>query len=298
MAATAAIILAHDHPPQVRRLIRALAGVDLFLHCDRRAPKAVFRAMLAEPASDVQVVARRRTTRCSWSLVAAELAALRAALTYSRAEHIAVLSASCYPLVSTQELNDELAAFRGQSRFLLNPMPFAPWGTASNPDGGMWRLRRRFVTIRDQVVFVRGTPLRTFRRPIPGELTLMGSSQWKIYARSHVSALLEVFDRRPELSEFWRTTLVPDEICVASVLSSPPLVGHIALELRNSYPWVVKWGAVGPDGRPGWLGPEDLPMLEAARRTAPGEEGCKLFARKLPPDDTRLADLIDERLRS
>ena len=108
MSSVAALILAHDDPAMVRRLIAALDGVDIFLHCDSKAPAAVVAEMTAGAGPRVRLVPRHRTAWASWSLVEAELAGLRMALEHSAAEHLIVLSGSCYPLVSVAELKDEL----------------------------------------------------------------------------------------------------------------------------------------------------------------------------------------------
>jgi hypothetical protein len=290
-SALAAVVLAHDDPAKVRRLIAALDGVDVFLHCDTKTPPDVARQILSDVGPQVQAVAQRRTDRSSWSLVEAELAGLELALERSRAEHLIVMSGSCYPLLAVPDLEDELAGWRGLSRLELNPMPYRGWDTPYNPDGGLWRLRRRYVTVRGQIVRVGGIPARTFRRPIPPELCPHASSNWKILARHHAAALLRVLGERPDLLRFWSTTFIPVETCAASILRSPPLVGRVAEEVRDDHPWYIDWGP-GPRTRhPLWLTGQDLQALVAAR-------GPKLFARKISSREVALLDRIDEDLRA
>jgi hypothetical protein len=131
-AALAAVVLAHDDPEKVRRLIAALRGVEIFLHCDRKAPAEVVRRMLEGSGPDVHLAPRRPTHRLSWSLVEAELATVQFALDRTRAEHVIVLSGSCYPLVPVAELEDELAEWRGLSRLSLHPLPYETWNTPRN----------------------------------------------------------------------------------------------------------------------------------------------------------------------
>ncbi|MFL5828710.1 MAG: beta-1,6-N-acetylglucosaminyltransferase [Solirubrobacteraceae bacterium] len=309
MSALATVILAHSDPAKTRRLIGALAGTDVFLHCDRRAPDDVVRRMVSGTGPDVTLVPRRRTSLSSWSLVEAELAALRLALERSRADHIAVLSGSCYPLLSVAEMVQELSDWRGLSRIQLNPLPWRPWDTPRNPNGGYWRFRRRFVTLRGQIVTIRRVPLRLFRRAIPAGLRLHASSQWKVYARHHAAGLLRVLGDSPEQRRFWQTTLVPDESCAASILASPELVGSISDELRDDSPWFIKWPPGQATGHPQWLEEPDFPMLQAARSAPPrdphhdipkSEHGAfrKLFARKLSSRERPLLDCIDKELRT
>jgi hypothetical protein len=304
----AAVILAHDDPSMVRRLIGALDGVDVFLHCDRKAPDAYVKEMTADAGPRVRLVPRRRTAWASWSLVEAELDGLAMALDRSAAEHLIVLSGSCYPLVSVPELEEELTHWRGLSRLRLVPLPHPGWNTPRNPDGGMWRFRRRFVSVRGQTMFVGGIPLRTMRRSIPRELRLHASSQWKIYARNHAKVLLRVLSERADLLRFWRTSLAPDEACAATILRSPALVGRVAEDLRDDLPWYIAWGDDLAD-HPVWLGERDFGALGAARWAPPrprepNESDAatpdwyrKLFARKFSSHEVRLLDRIDRELR-
>jgi hypothetical protein len=310
MPALAAVILAHADPAKVRRLIASLDGADVFLHCDRGTPDETVAEMLTGAGQGVTLVPRRRTRLNSWSLVDAELRGLMLALERSRAEHVAVLSGSCYPLAPLTEIEDELARWRGLSRLQITPLPHHRWDTPRNQDGGYWRFRRRFVTVAGQIVSVGGVPLRTFKRPIPDGLRLCASSQWKVYARAHAAALLRVLADSPRQLGFWRRTLVPDESCAASILSSPALVGALAEQVRDDSPWFIRWPpGERSNGHPVWLEGSDFSELRAAR-TAPLRDPTdvampkheqraarKLFARKLSSQQIGLLDRIDAELR-
>lgn len=305
------MVLAHADAAQVRRLIGALTGIEVFLHCDAKTPNRVFAAMTEPSGACVHAVPRRRTSLSSWSLVAAELAGIKMALAQSRAEHIIVMSGSCYPLVSTEGIEDELAGWRGRSRLELNPLPYAPWGRRRAPDGGLWRFEHRFVTFRGQVVFLGDMPVPTIRRKVPTDLQLHASSQWKIYAREHAATLLRVLDERADLLKFWRTTLIPDESCAASILRSPALVGTTAESVCDDLPWYMEWPQVDPR-HPRWLADEHTPLLGEARFAHPRDplldrgpiedrsrDGHrKLFARKLSSHASSLVDMIDAELRT
>jgi Core-2/I-Branching enzyme len=283
----AVVILAHADAPHLRRLIGALSGIPVVLHCDRKTPESVYAEMTAGLARNVRVVGRTRTSLASWSLVNAEMRCLETALEWTRASHIAVLSGADYPLMSIDRIHRELAAWRGRTWMENVPVPTAKWNTRRQHDGGMWRFRRRYLVVRNQAVYVRGHPVPLpFRRAVPAELSLRAASQWKIYARHHVSALLEIAATRPDLMAFWRTTLVPEESFAASVLASPALLGADRLEPCESGAWFLEWRAQG-DGHPQWLDDADLKKLRSG----------KLFARKFSSRQSRLLDEIDGDLR-
>jgi hypothetical protein len=307
MSGTAVLILAHENPGHVRRLIGALGGLDLFMHVDDKTDDDVVREMMAD-GPDVVLTPRHRSSRKRWSAVEAELDGLRTVLDRSAAEHIVVASGSCYPLVSVGELEDELAQWRGRSRLELNPIPYDGWSQFSAlHDGGRHRFDLTFAKVHGELVLIRGMPIPMRRRPVPASLFLQASSQWKVYARAHAQALLAVLDERPDLVRYWSTTFVPEESCVASILCSPALVGDLADELHHDRPWYIDWrGSEKNSGRPRWLGVEDFARLRDARLRPPlrpddprerGDAARKLFARKLGEDSDQLVERIDAELR-
>jgi hypothetical protein len=309
----AAVVLAHTDAPHVRRLVTALNGVPIFLHCDAKTPAPVLADMVERLPRNVTVLEQLPTSLASWSLVAAELAGVRAALARTRAEHIAVLSGSDYPLVSMQVLVEELDAWRDQSYVWNHTMPFRPWDTSRHCDGGMWRLRRRFVTHHDQVVFVRDVPLRWpfLTASLPNGIEPRASSQWKIYARHHADRLLDVVDARPDLVRFWRSTLVPEESFAASILGSRAIMGGAAVPPCWVHAWYIHWREDRHE-HPRWLGHGDFDGLASARWgdpigpdqafrpwTTPERPGRKLFARKFSSSvDPGVLNCIDAELRT
>ncbi len=307
MAALAAVILAHDNPTHVRRLIGALGGVDVFLHCDSKTTREVYDAMTKGLPEVVAVTPRKRTARASWGMVEGENAGLRVALERSRAEHIIICSGSCYPLVSVAALEDELAGWRGLTRIELTPLPYDGWSwRAGARDGGFWRLNHRFLTIGGRMVLAPGFyPIPLYRRAIPSVIEPHASSQWKIYAREHARLLLQVFDEHPDLLRFWRTAFIPEESFAASMLGSPALVGDVAGQLRHDRTWYIDWRGKQLGGHPRWLDADDFPRLVQERSRPPlhpddpyerGDTSRKLFARKFGTDESVL-DMIDAELR-
>lgn len=284
------VILAHNDPRKVRRLIGALGGADVFLHCDARTPDSVAHAMLPERRANVRLVERGRAKLASWSLVTAELRALEAALRFSDAEHIVVMSGACYPLASYGDICDDLAQWRGRSRFELHPLPFRGWNSRWLGHGGLGRLSVRFLGRGDDLITIGDRPIPGGRSRIPPELELYGSSAWKIYARRHVQALLETLSERPEQTAFWRHVFIPEESCVASILRSPALVGDLSKDVVDDHLWAIRWH--GESAHPEWLGAQDIDMLRTAK-----DVEHKLFARKVGSQAADLLDLIDSQLR-
>jgi hypothetical protein len=304
----AVVVLAHDDPEHVTRLVGALDGLPVFLHCDAKAPRAVSSRMPS--AARVRALPRLDTRLSSWSLVAAELAGVQAALRSTGAEHVAVLSGADYPLLPVPELVDLLQVWQGRSFIYNRPLPFHKWDTRWRRDGGAWRTRYRVLRRSDNLVTVRGRHLQSpIPRRRPRDLELRASSQWKIYSRRDAEVLLRVTESRPDLVAFWRSTFIPEESYTASMLASPRLVGSAALPLCLANPWFLDF----PDGgtHPRWLGDDDFDVLARARHAPPYDPTAKqpdpsvgvpehrrLFARKFSSGHAgALVERIDAELR-
>ena len=301
MTGLAALVLAHNDPAQVRRLITALPEVPVVLHCDVKAPPDVADTMSRGWGSRVRLLPRTSGALNSWSLVRIELAGLRAVLEHSAAEHVAVLSGSDYPLLGVPQLAARLEAWAGRSYLFNAPVPYASWSTPRHPDGGRWRTAHRFFTRGDDLAFVRGVPLRRpWRRALPEGLEVRSSSQWKVYAREDVERLLRIVEERPDLVDFFRTSLVPDESFVASVLTSDPLGDGRRLPDCYAIPWFFSWSAQGAH-HPEWLTGADSDAVAAAARgpactlaelrTGAPARPEAWFARKV--SSSRSGDLLD-----
>ena len=265
----AAIILAHSDPVHVRRLVTALGDIPIFLHCDARTEPKTAQAMLSNLPHHVRVVSRRRTSLASWSLVLAELDALRLALTTTQAEHVILTSGTDYPLVPMEHVARVLRDWSGQSYFWNTPIPYRRWDTARHEDGGRWRFQHRFLTHGDQLIYLGDIPVRIpWKRQIPAGLELRAASQWKIYCHDDVRRLLHIVDSQAELLRFWRSTLIPEESFAASVLASRSLVGSEALRPCRADGWLIRWPEDNAD-HPAWLATEDFDSLALAARAEP-----------------------------
>lgn len=310
------MILAHADPGQVRRLIRALGDIPIVLHCDAKTSPADYRRMVENLPPRVNLCRRVSAKLASWSLVEAELLALRTALGICKFDHLAVLTGADYPLMSTEQLVEELRQWEGATWLWNMPIPFTPWNTRRNPDGGMWRLTRKYLVRNNQVVYFRGVPLRwPVKREIPEELTPRAGSQWKIYSWEHVKLLLNLVDQRPDLVKFWRTTLIPEESFAPTMLASRALVGSAALRPCPYSAWFLDWNN-GAGVHPRWLSDTDYPRLESVRwapaisvaestdseaiaRNPPHDAISyrRLFARKFSCRESALLDRVDGELR-
>lgn len=280
----AVVVLAHDKPRQLRRLIDAL-DVPIFLHIDANTPEILHGAMTEGLPSRVRILPRLRAGWGAFALVEAELSGYRAALAETTAEHVVLLSGADYPLASTADIAAELAAHPGRSFVSFHDFPQLRWGLMGGYDRFIfwhrpWRGRRLWIPV---------------PRPWPRDLRPSGGSQSKILARPHIERLLDVLDRRPDILRFFRSVWIPDETLIASILSSPKLCPGWAEERTgSSHRFYIDWPGARAKN-PAWLTDADLPALLAAARS---RDEPALFARKFSDDSSFLTARIDEELRT
>ncbi|MGN8050888.1 beta-1,6-N-acetylglucosaminyltransferase [Curtobacterium sp. 22159] len=278
-SALACIVLAHEDPTHVRRLVEALDPFPVFLHCDARTPADVYAAMTTALPDRVHVLPRLRTGWARWENVEAEVAGYRAALAATDAGHVAVLTGSDYPLASAAETTALLAANAGRSFVDLHRLPHPAWGR----DGGRSRIRFRHWAWRKHMLRV------PVPRRVPHGVVFGGGSQLKVLARHHAQAVLDAVDTRPDLVSFWRRVWIADETFVPSVLLTPSLTPDFASAHVAHALWWIGWDGTKRKSPP-WLGIEDAGRL-LERRTRPDEALPRVFARKF--STARSSDLLD-----
>lgn len=281
------VILAHNDPLHVARLIAALDPFPVVLHCDARTPQAEFGRMVGAAGGRFVPVYPRRVARwAQWDIVAAELDAYRIALEVSDSEHIVVMSGSDYPLASTADIQDVLAAHAGRSIAFLRPMPLPDWGRS----GGVARLRYPHWAWNKHMVRL------PVPRRLPDDIVASGGSVQKVLSRQHVRQLLDIVDTRPDLLRFWRRTWSADETFIPSLLLSPQLGIAWASQHVQGRLWRIGWDGTR-DKSPAWLTPDRFDWLKSARDEPAGPVPA-VFARKFSSErSTALLDRIDDELR-
>ncbi len=280
------VVLAHDDPRHLRRLIAALDPFPVYVHCDLRTPRDTFEQMITDLPKRCLVLDRVATGWARWGIVDAEIAGYRTALADPGVSHIALLTGSDYPLASTVEISAFLAQHRGESLTLFHPLPYPLWGRS----GGIARIRFRHWAYRKHMIRL------PVPRRLPSAVVLAGGSMSKILARKHAEAVVTAYDAHPDLVRLWRRSWCPDETFVPSVLSTPEFAPGWAQEHVDRSMWWIGWDDSSRKSPP-WLGIEQFDTLARAR--AAGTDGIGYaFARKFgTTHDTAVLDAIDRELR-
>jgi len=280
------VVLAHQDPRHLRRLLAALDPFPVYLHCDIRSPGDMFEQMTSDLPQRCRVLHRVATGWAGWGLVETEIAGYRAALADPGVSHVAMLSGSDYPLAPTSEISAFLAQHPGVSFALFNPLPYAPWGRS----GGMARLRYRHWAYRKHMIRL------PVPRRLPSTVVLAGGSAMKILARKHAEAVVAAHDANPDLVRFWRRSWCPDETFIPSVLSTPEFAPDWAREHVARPMWWIGWDGSARKSPP-WLGIRHFDELARAQAARTGGLAYA-FARKFATGyDTAVLDAIDRQLR-
>ena len=170
----AVVLLVHDKPRHLRRLVDALAPLPVFLHVDATVPEAGYRELVRDLPKRVRVLPRLEAGWGRFELVEAELSGYRAALKETAAQHLIMMSGADYPRASVVD--------PGRGAVKIPPGTCWPrstrfrsvtggrWAatTGSGSGNAPWRRRRLVLPV---------------PRRVPAELDPAGGSQMKILSR-------------------------------------------------------------------------------------------------------------------
>ncbi len=294
------VVMAHTDPDRLSRLIAALDPFPVVVHWDRKSADAAVGDISRRWGRRVSFAPRVDARLASWSLVEAELGALRhAARHVPSASHVVVMSGSDYPLRRADQLAAAVTRLGDESWFENAPLPFTAWRLPVYDDGGWWRFRFYFPTLRDHVLMTSGKPVCVpARRRVPADLSPRASSAWKILSRRDLGFLLTTVAARPDLVRYARHTFTPEESFLASLLASASLRGTDALGPCAAGAWLIRWPRETAAQHPHTFTDQDLDDIAAHVESRRATETPLLFIRKLPGSrESRLPDLIDRHLR-
>ncbi|MBW7921550.1 MAG: glycosyl transferase [Rubellimicrobium sp.] len=218
MAEIAFILLCHKNPDAVIEQARQMtaAGDRIAIHFDGNAPAADYARIRAGLAGNASVTFAARRVRCGWgewSLVAATILTVEAALAaFPGATHFYMVSGDCMAIKSAAHAHDYLDA---QDADYIESVDFFDSGwirTGLREERLVYRhwLNER----RHKALFYLALNAQRklgLRRAIPSDLQMQIGSQWWCLRRATVESVLAFTRRRRDVMRFFRTTWIPDE---------------------------------------------------------------------------------------
>ncbi|MFN6925452.1 MAG: DUF5928 domain-containing protein [Tabrizicola sp.] len=218
MTQIAYILLCHKDPEgiivQAQRL--TAAGDFVSIHFDARAEPADYARIREALAANPQITFARRRVKCGWgewSLVAATLEAVRAAVSaFPRATHFYMLSGDCMPIKTAEFARAWLS--RDEADYIESfDFHSSDWIKTGIKEERLI-YRHWFNERRQKKLFYASLNLQKrlgLIRKVPEDLKIRIGSQWWCLRRRTVEAVLDFIDRRRDVVRFFRTTWIPDE---------------------------------------------------------------------------------------
>jgi len=283
------LILVHNQPAHVARLVRALASAEAwcFIHVEQRSDITPFRALLGDLPQVTLLPDGERVTarRYGYGLTQAALNLLAAARrTGARHQRYCLLSGADYPIKPAATIAHQLAAdveYVRVDRRLASGQCGEHLDTVRRLHFFDWPLLHRL-----------GLSNR-MPRPLYRGFPLYHGSQWWALTDACVDELLAEIQRRPGYTWFHRFSRTPDEIYFQSLVKhssrarfithdferAPDQAAFQALHEHGAH--YVDW-SLKPSSHPRVLTMADLPAMLASNA---------LFARKF--DVQASAELLD-----
>ena len=268
MAKPAYIISAYKRPDLLFRLVTALENAPVAIHIDRKSD--IFSAVQAPLQASRRTTLLRRHV-CHWGLFGHVRASLEGMIWFLKtdADYAILLTGQCYPLKTQQEIEADLDDLAGKSIMETTAFPKPEW--LGWNDGGFRRIDRYYFQLGSQ-----RRALKPWARHIPGGLHPHGGSGYWCLSRAAVEYVVSYLRAHPEITRFFSTTLIPDEMFFQTILANSVLRGDIISALIH----YTDWSAGG--GSPAVLTLDTLPAIMASGAW---------FARKF--EDIPVLDRID-----
>ena len=218
MAEISYILLCHKDPTGIIQQAERLTGAGDYvaIHFDKRAAPADYRALRAALDANPRVAFAKRRIRCgwgAWSLVAASLLAVRAAVAaFPQATHFYMMSGDCMPIKTVGFAHDYLD---GDDCDYIETFDFfeSDWIRTGIKEERLI-YRHHFNERANKRLFYASMAMQKrfgLARPIPSDLQIMIGSQWWCLRRRTIERVLGFCDSRPDIMRFFRTTWIPDE---------------------------------------------------------------------------------------
>ncbi|MBX6374904.1 MAG: hypothetical protein IRZ13_11800 [Acetobacteraceae bacterium] len=284
LAGLACLVLAHEHPQQLRLLLDALtrAGARCFLHIDRRAEATRAALLAAGLPAGVELLPQRESFASGWGgfgMIEATLALMRAALAPATVppRALCLLSGTHLPIRPAAEI----------AALLLDGREHADLRFACAEPPERESLRRFWYPTlpgREQesrlLRFLNRNTWRLGRRDLArglrGMTPMVGSQWWCMTART-ASRMLEFLDANPWYVRFFRRAHIPDESFFQTLLGAAIARGTARLGPPSSYQVMEGYG------------PRVLTAEELSAAFASGRPFARKFDSRIAPDAVSLA---------
>ena len=234
MSKIAHLILAHNHPEQLTRLINRLTHSDahIYIHLDGKANVEPFAELLKTP--NVYLIQKRvKVYWGSYSIVQATINSFAQILaTKNPYSHINLLSGNDYPIKNIQQIHEFLDQ-HSTSIFMEYVTTDSEWWTLIKT-----RLTRYHLTdfhfpgcYQAQLLLNKIMP----ERKLPKSLVFVGRSQWLTITCESAQYVIDYLKKNSKTRRFFRFSWGADEVMIQTIIYSSPFKDQI---VNNNYRYI------------------------------------------------------------
>ncbi len=215
------LILAHNNPLQLARLVNRLAheDADVYIHLDLKTEMGPFVA-IGSLMNTHFIVNRENVAWCEYSAITATLNGLEEILaTGTVYSHINIISGNDYPLKSANEIQDFFFANIGKTFMWYDKIP-------DNWVAGQARIHTYYFgdygfTGRYHLGVLANKLLP--KRQFPKGLTPYGRTEWLALTPEAAAYTLQYIKTHPAIQRYFRMTWAVDEVFFQTILCNSPL---------------------------------------------------------------------------
>jgi len=276
------LILAHNGPKQLERLITRLSNPDsaVYIHLDKKTAIGPFEYLMNYP--NVYFIKKRvKVYWGAYNIVKATFNGFKEIIRHDKGyKFINLLSGQDYPLKSQQFIHDFLS--QNPNTAFMNYLHFEPDWLEASPRIKLYHFNS--FTIKGRYLLQKLVnkifPVRKF----PNDHIPVGRSQWFTIPIECAEFILNYWDKNPKLRMFIKFTWAPDEFIFQTILYN----SRFKENMVNNDLRYIDWSGGGVS--PKTLTVEDVPKLLASG---------KLFARKFNLNNgAEVFNLIDAEIDS
>ena len=293
------LILAHDNPSHLRRLVGAITSPSsvCFIHIDIKSNIMDFLPIASE---NVILIDKRLAVYWGdFSMVEATLILIRAALADSRHfDRLVLLSGTDYPLRSVSYIESFFRCYPSDEFINLVQMPAEAKGKPLERLTHHWprpqaplvaKLFRRIIR---RLGIGPISRYRAYKRYL-GHLVPYAGDQWWALSRAACQHIQTFVEQEPRLVRFFKNTFCPDEMFFQIILGNSSFMSTIRRNVTYA-DWFSE------DRQPAWISEKHLDDLFRSNLSFKPNDwygaGKMLFARKFSDAHAPLVHSVDRRI--
>lgn len=279
------LILAHNHPDQLERMIEVLnhKNAEFIIHVDKKSDIKQFLTGKLLAFKNVAFLKKRLPVNWGgYNMVAATLSLMKAALRHNKKGYLILLSGHDFPIKPAEHIYDLLSSNYGNQYVEYFSLPTNEWSM----NGGIDRIAYYWFV--DKLGGDESMELYSLQknagktRHYFQNFTPYGGSQWWILTCECADYILKFINCNTIYKEYYELTFIPDEMFFHSIILNSPFKENV----QNNNLRYIDW-KTGPE-TPRILTSDDLNTLFGSD---------KLWARKFDINRAPLVlDRIEEKL--